>query len=117
VCALCMQQPKQRQQCEGPGVQQLALLMHVCVAVQVGDGTTTVVILSGELLRAAKPFVEEGVHPRVRGQGQQLLLSVCPSHCVITVSQTQPQRVAATHEAVPSSPRHTPSTPASLALP
>lgn len=33
---------------------------------QVGDGTTTVVILSGELLRAAKPFVEEGVHPRVR---------------------------------------------------
>lgn len=37
-----------------------------CVPVQVGDGTTTVVILSGELLRAAKPFVEEGVHPRVR---------------------------------------------------
>jgi chaperonin GroEL (HSP60 family) len=38
---------------------------YVLTVVQVGDGTTTVVILSGELLRAAKPFVEEGVHPRV----------------------------------------------------
>jgi hypothetical protein len=41
-------------------------LCDVLVYMQVGDGTTTVVILSGELLRAAKPFVEEGVHPRVR---------------------------------------------------
>ena len=32
--------------------------------VQVGDGTTTVVILAGELLRESKTFVEEGVHPR-----------------------------------------------------
>ena len=31
---------------------------------EVGDGTTTVVLLAGELLREAKPFVEEGVHPR-----------------------------------------------------
>jgi len=31
---------------------------------EVGDGTTTVVILSGEFLREAKPYVEEGVHPR-----------------------------------------------------
>lgn len=31
---------------------------------QVGDGTTTVVILAGELLKSAKPFIEEGVHPR-----------------------------------------------------
>ena len=29
-----------------------------------GDGTTTVVILAGELLRESKTFVEEGVHPR-----------------------------------------------------
>jgi T-complex protein 1 subunit eta len=33
---------------------------------QVGDGTTSVVILAGEFLKEAKPFVEEGVHPRVR---------------------------------------------------
>lgn len=52
-----------KQRCEQAG----PVLHRVCVpAVQVGDGTTTVVILSGELLRAAKPFVEEGVHPRVR---------------------------------------------------
>eukprot|EP00877_Chromochloris_zofingiensis_P005140 jgi/Chrzof1/14627/Cz09g09290.t1 len=31
---------------------------------EVGDGTTTVVILAGEFLKEAKPFVEEGVHPR-----------------------------------------------------
>ena len=31
---------------------------------EVGDGTTTVVVLAGELLREAKPYVEEGVHPR-----------------------------------------------------
>ena len=34
------------------------------VRLQVGDGTTTVVILAGELLKFAKPFVEEGLHPR-----------------------------------------------------
>lgn len=32
---------------------------------EVGDGTTTVVVLSGEFLREAKPYVEEGVHPRI----------------------------------------------------
>eukprot|EP00250_Pteridium_aquilinum_P029667 c39928_g1_i1 orf=514-2196(-) len=31
---------------------------------EVGDGTTTVVLLAGEFLREAKPFVEEGVHPQ-----------------------------------------------------
>ncbi|KAK9846000.1 hypothetical protein WJX81_008028 [Elliptochloris bilobata] len=31
---------------------------------EVGDGTTTVVILAGELLRECKAFVEEGVHPQ-----------------------------------------------------
>ena len=31
---------------------------------EVGDGTTTVVILAGEFLKACKPFVEDGVHPQ-----------------------------------------------------
>eukprot|EP01025_Chloroclados_australasicus_P020302 TRINITY_DN213_c0_g3_i1.p1 TRINITY_DN213_c0_g3~~TRINITY_DN213_c0_g3_i1.p1 ORF type:complete len:587 (-),score=93.81 TRINITY_DN213_c0_g3_i1:182-1774(-) len=31
---------------------------------EVGDGTTTVVILAGEFLKEAKKFIEEGVHPR-----------------------------------------------------
>ncbi|KAK9164579.1 hypothetical protein Syun_005481 [Stephania yunnanensis] len=30
----------------------------------VGDGTTTVVLLAGEFLKEAKPFVEDGVHPQ-----------------------------------------------------
>ncbi|XP_030028096.2 T-complex protein 1 subunit eta [Manduca sexta] len=32
---------------------------------EVGDGTTSVVILAGEILKRLKPFVEEGVHPRI----------------------------------------------------
>ncbi len=32
---------------------------------QVGDGTTSVVLLAGEFLKECKPFVEEGVHPQV----------------------------------------------------
>ncbi|GFH26903.1 t-complex protein 1 subunit eta [Haematococcus lacustris] len=31
---------------------------------EVGDGTTSVVILAGEFLKEAKPFIEDGVHPR-----------------------------------------------------
>ena len=40
---------------------------------QVGDGTTTVVILAGEFLKAAKPFIEENVHPRVRRRDLSVL--------------------------------------------
>ena len=32
---------------------------------EVGDGTTSVVLLAGELLRECKPFIEEGIHPQV----------------------------------------------------
>lgn len=32
---------------------------------EVGDGTTSVVLLAGEMLKEAKPFVEEGVSPHV----------------------------------------------------
>ncbi|CAN1251522.1 T-complex protein 1 subunit eta, partial [Linum perenne] len=31
---------------------------------EVGDGTTTVVLLAAEFLREAKPFIEDGVHPQ-----------------------------------------------------
>ena len=38
-----------------------------CVAClqQVGDGTTSVVLLAGEFLKQSKPYVEEGVHPQI----------------------------------------------------
>jgi len=32
---------------------------------EVGDGTTSVVVLAGELLKECKPMLEDGVHPRV----------------------------------------------------
>mmetsp|Transcript_13143 Transcript_13143/g.32229 ORF Transcript_13143/g.32229 Transcript_13143/m.32229 type:complete len:543 (-) Transcript_13143:104-1732(-) len=35
----------------------------------VGDGTTSVVVLAGELLKNVKPFVEDGVHPQILIKG------------------------------------------------
>ncbi|KAL3864473.1 hypothetical protein ACJMK2_006152 [Sinanodonta woodiana] len=32
---------------------------------EVGDGTTSVVLLAGEFLKQAKPFIEEAVHPQI----------------------------------------------------
>lgn len=32
---------------------------------EIGDGTTTVVLLAGELLKVSKSFVEDGIHPQV----------------------------------------------------
>ncbi len=32
---------------------------------EVGDGTTTVVLLAAEFLKQSKPFVEEGLHPQI----------------------------------------------------
>jgi len=32
----------------------------------VGDGTTSVVLLAGEILKHVKGFVEDGLHPQVR---------------------------------------------------
>jgi len=32
---------------------------------EVGDGTTSVVLLAGEILKECKPFIEEGVHPQI----------------------------------------------------
>ena len=39
---------------------------------QVGDGTTSVVLLVGELLKQADRYISEGVHPTVIGQGFDL---------------------------------------------
>jgi len=43
---------------------------------EVGDGTTSVVLLAGEFLREAKPFIEEGVHPQVHKLKKDKLRSV-----------------------------------------
>lgn len=36
---------------------------------KVGDGTTSVVVLAGELLKNVKSFVEDGVHPQILIKG------------------------------------------------
>eukprot|EP00123_Amoebidium_parasiticum_P013298 comp21884_c0_seq1/m.31329 comp21884_c0_seq1/g.31329 ORF comp21884_c0_seq1/g.31329 comp21884_c0_seq1/m.31329 type:complete len:543 (-) comp21884_c0_seq1:405-2033(-) len=39
---------------------------------EVGDGTTSVVLLAGELLKECKAYVEEGVHPQVIARSYRL---------------------------------------------
>jgi T-complex protein 1 subunit eta len=43
--------------------------------VEVGDGTTTVTLLAGELLRQVKTFVEDGMHPRIIIQGYRMAVA------------------------------------------
>lgn len=54
---------------------------------KVGDGTTSVVLLAGEILKHVKGFVEDGLHPQVRpdsfyrvGMGQEHKGKYCNSH-------------------------------------
>jgi T-complex protein 1 subunit eta len=47
---------------------------------EVGDGTTTVVLLAGELLQGAKSFLEVGVHPR-------LLIKAFRRACQLSISK------------------------------
>lgn len=44
---------------------------------EVGDGTTSVVLLAGEYLKQIKPFVEEGVHPRIIMKAVWRSLQLC----------------------------------------
>lgn len=48
-----------------------ALVARTAVAQddQCGDGTTSVVLLVGELLKQAERYIQEGVHPRVLSEG------------------------------------------------
>jgi len=50
---------------------------------QVGDGTTSVVLLVGELLKQADRYISEGVHPTVIAEGFDIAkkdaLAVSPS--------------------------------------
>lgn len=43
---------------------------------EVGDGTTTVVLLAGELLKLAKPFIEDGVHSQTIIRGYRRAMKV-----------------------------------------
>merc|ERR1712110_1229588 len=47
---------------------------------EVGDGTTSVVILAGEFLKQCKPFIEENVHPRIVVRGFRKAASMAVAH-------------------------------------
>lgn len=44
---------------------------------EVGDGTTSVVLLAGEFLKQVKPFIEEGVHPRIVIKAVRRAVQLC----------------------------------------
>lgn len=44
---------------------------------EVGDGTTSVVLLAGEFLKQIKPYVDEGVHPRIVIKAIRKALHLC----------------------------------------
>ncbi|GKT34506.1 T-complex protein 1 subunit eta [Aduncisulcus paluster] len=48
--------------------------------VEIGDGTTTVVLIAGELLSAAKPFIHDGVHPRPLIEAFRKSCALCVDH-------------------------------------
>ena len=44
---------------------------------QVGDGTTSVVLTAGELLKQSKQFIEEGMHSQVIIKGYRTAMQLC----------------------------------------
>jgi T-complex protein 1 subunit eta len=44
---------------------------------EVGDGTTSVTIFAGELLKESKQFIEEGMHPSVIIRGYREAMQQC----------------------------------------
>ncbi|XP_067635048.1 T-complex protein 1 subunit eta-like [Eurosta solidaginis] len=44
---------------------------------EVGDGTTSVVLEAGEILKQVKPYVEEGVHARIIIKAIRKALQLC----------------------------------------
>jgi len=43
---------------------------------EVGDGTTSVILLAGELMREAKNFIEEGMNPQIVIKGLKEALKI-----------------------------------------
>ena len=55
-----------------------------------GDGTTSVVLLAGEILKHVKGFVEDGLHPQVSRQSETnrglLFVLLCRQRCRLFVA-------------------------------
>lgn len=50
----------------------------------VGDGTTSVVLLVGELLKQSDRYISEGVHPTVIGEGFDIAKKAALEVCSLT---------------------------------
>ncbi|KAL5274564.1 cct7 family protein [Megaselia abdita] len=62
---------------------------------EVGDGTTSVVLLAGEFLKQVKSYVEEGVHPRIVIKAIRKSLSLCIekiNQMAVNIKQTDGNR-------------------------
>ena len=44
---------------------------------EVGDGTTSVVMMAGELLKQSKTFIDEGMHSQIIIKGYREALKLC----------------------------------------
>ncbi|KAB7506314.1 T-complex protein 1 subunit eta [Armadillidium nasatum] len=68
---------------------------------EVGDGTTTVVLLAGELLKQCKPFIEDGVHPHaiVKAFRRATVLSLNKiNEIAVKINKENPEEMKATLE-------------------
>ena len=62
---------------------------------EVGDGTTSVVLFAGELLKESKQFVEEGMHPSVIIKGYREAMQKCVERireCSIKIADNESRR-------------------------
>eukprot|EP00047_Mylnosiga_fluctuans_P001740 m.221712 g.221712 ORF g.221712 m.221712 type:complete len:568 (+) comp10637_c0_seq1:62-1765(+) len=63
---------------------------------EVGDGTTSVVLLAGEFLRECKPFIEEGVHPQIIIRSFRLAVSLAIQEIrkiAVTLDKNDPEKL------------------------
>jgi T-complex protein 1 subunit eta len=61
---------------------------------EVGDGTTSVVLFAGELLKESKQFVEEGMHSSVIIKGYREAMKACVDRireCSIKIADDTPE--------------------------
>eukprot|EP01068_Selenidium_serpulae_P005483 Selendium_serpulae@DN4046_c0_g1_i1.p1 len=75
---------------DGATVMQLLNVVHPAARIlvdiakaqddEIGDGTTSVVVLAGEILKEAKNFVEEGMHPLVICKCFRVACQLCLDH-------------------------------------
>lgn len=76
-----------------------------------GDGTTSVVLMVGELLKQADRYISEGLHPRIIADGYEIakaetlkVLSQTKSHILADQGCAVPRHVQATKRGRPRAP-------------